>query len=181
MDKEIKIRTILELLLGIILLASGIPLMIFSSSSIMVDVLGYLIGGIMILLAVLITLFTFIKYPEKVYLYFLYSLILVSGVYCFITPVTATIFICLYLGITFMIVSLLYFIKFYILKHVSFKHWFNIVQLFILIILFITGLLFCIYFKTIDVFLLCYIIGIPLSLIGLYLIILMIIRLIVNR
>lgn len=181
MEKDIKIRTIIELFIGIFLLACGIPLMVFSSSSLMGDVLGYFIAGIMCILSIMLTIYTFIKTPEKFYLYFVYSLILVSGVYCFITPIAATTFICLYLGVSFMLISLLFFIKFYILKHVSFKHWFNIVQLFILIIIFLLGLALCMFFKTIDVILLCFLIGIPLTIIGLYLIILMSIRLIINH
>lgn len=181
MDKEIRKTSIIKLIVGIFLLTIGVLTLIYSTHSFMTNLLGILIGVFICLLSLFLVVYTFIKYPEHIYRYLIFSLLLTSGVYCFIVPLAATTFICLFIGITLMLCSLLYVIKFIILKRLTMRYWFNVVQLLICIILFVTGILFAIYFDTIDTFLICMIVGIPLSIIGVFYIILMTIRLIANR
>ena len=181
MNKEIKRNSIIKLMIGVIMLALGILSLVYSTSNVMTTILGYIIGILICLTSIFLIIYTFIKYPEHIYRYLIFALLLTSGVYCFIIPLAATTFICLFIGITLMLCSLLYVIKFIILKHLTMRYWFNVVQLIICIILFALGVSFAIFFNTIDTFLICLIVGIPLSIMGLFYIILMIIRLIANR
>ena len=181
MDKEIRRNSIIKLIIGVVLLTLGVITLIYSTHNITSTILGYIIGALICITSIFLIIYTFIKYPEHVYRYLIFSLLLTSGVYCFIIPLAATTFICLFIGITLMLCSLLYVIKFIILKHLTMRYWFNVVQLIVCIVLFGLGVSFAIFYNTIDTFLICMIVGIPLSIIGLFYIILMSIRLIANR
>ncbi len=181
MDKEIRRNSIIKLIIGVVLLAIGILSLVYSTSSVMTTIMGIIIGVLICATSLFLIVYTFIKYPEHIYRYLIFALLLTSGVYCFIIPLAATTFICLFIGITLMLCSLLYVIKFIILKHLTMRYWFNVVQLIVCIVLFALGVLFAVFYNTIDTFLICLIVGIPLSIIGLFYIILMIVRLIANR
>ncbi len=181
MDKEIKRNSLIKLFIGLIIFTLGILSLVYSTSSFMTTVLGYIIGILICLTSLFLIVYTFIKYPEHIYRYLIFALLLTSGVYCFIIPLAATTFICLFIGITFMLCSLLYVVKFIILKHLTLRYWFNVVQLIICIVFFVLGISFAIFYNTIDTFLICMIVGIPLTIFGLFYVILMIIRLIANH
>ncbi len=181
MDKEIRRSSIIKLIIGVFLLVLGLVTLIYSTCNIMSTILGYIIGVLICITSVFLIIYTFIKYPEHIYRYLIFALLLTSGVYCFIVPLSATTFICLFIGITLMLCSLLYVIKFIIFKHLTMRYWFNVVQLIVCIVFFGLGACFAVFYNTIDTFLICMIVGIPLSIIGLFYIVLMTIRLIANR
>lgn len=180
-NKEIKRNNIIKLIFGIFSLTLGIIILVFINSNKMNAVLGYSIGSLICLTSVYLVLYTFLKYPEHFLRYFVFAITLSFGVLCIINPSIGPTFFSLFLGITLSLISLLYFIQFIVLKKASMRYWFNVVQLLMCILLFVIGILICVYYNKIDTFLMCIIISVPLILIGLILIVLMIVRLIVNH
>ena len=178
---NVRRNNLLLLLGGLVLIVIGLLFCIYSTNSFMEKFIGYLIGAGVIVTGASLVVYTFIKEPEHFYRNVYYSIVLSAGVIIIIDPSIVVEFLSLFVGITLSLFALLYFIKFILLKRLPMRNWFQITQLIVTILVFVAGILICVFYYKIDVFLISLIFGIPMIIIGLILVLLMSVRLVVNK
>lgn len=173
---------VLILISSLIIFIGGLLFVVFSyQTNFMRLFLGYFVGAILMISSLIYMIYRLIK--DDIYFFrIVYSILLFGAGFalCFY-PYFIVSLIPLFLGITISLVAIIFIIKFLILKKVSLKSMYNIVQLVLALILLAAGILFIVFYKKIDVYLTSIIIGIPLMVVGIAGILISLIRIIRNR
>ncbi len=162
----IKKYNYLKLIVSIILIVIGLLFCIFSAHPNMDVFLGYLIASILLLISVLLIIFTFINQSKNFFMVLAYLLIIALSVIIFLFPRIFVLSIPIVIGVFLSGLGVIFIIKFIILKRVSLKSLFNLFQLIGCLILITVGILFCIFYHKIDVYITSFIIGIPIFALG---------------
>ena len=174
----IKKYNYLKLLVSIILIVIGLLFCIFSSHPNMDIFLGYLIASILLLISILLIVFTFINQSKNFFMVLAYLLIIALSVIIFLFPKIFVLSIPIVIGVFLIGLGVMFIIKFIILKRISLRSLFNLFQFIGCLILIAVGVLFCVFYQKIDVYITSFIIGIPIFVLGIIGIILTIIGII---
>ncbi len=156
----------LKLVVSLVLIAAGLLFCIFSAHPNMDVFLGYLIASLLILISTLLIIYTFINQSKNFFMVFIYILLIALSVIIFLFPQVFVLSIPVVIGVFLIGVGVIFIIKFIILKRVSLKSLFNLFQLLGCLILIAVGILFCVFYHKIDVYITSFIIGIPLFILG---------------
>ncbi len=165
--KDVNKYNALKFVVSFILMAAGILFCVFSYHDYMDIFLGYLFASTLLLVSIILIIYTFIKDSEHFFRVLIYLLIVALSIIVFIDPTIFVISIPIVIGVFLSGTGLFFIIKFIILKRVSLRSIFNIVQLIGCLILLVVGILFCVFYRQIDVYITSFIIGIPLFVLGL--------------
>lgn len=171
----------LKIIVSILLIAIGLLFCIFSAHPKMDIFLGYLFASVLLLIALGLIVITFINENRNFFRVLLYLLVVGLSVIIYIFPTIFVLSMPIFIGVFFIGAGIIFIIKFIILKRVSLKSLFNLFQLLGCLILIVVGLLFCIFYNKIDVYITSFIIGIPLFALGVVFLIFTIISMINNK